>query len=377
MIPCIRKVLELQALGMALLLIGSKGWAFPSLLNNFNNTYGTAGTRLGTCGTCHFNFDGGGTLNPYGANQSEGADPDGDQAASVDEIGALFMPGYDCNNYTQAVNAPADLATYVDAANPGCGPATATTVLAAILPASRSVQVGNPASAFGTIINSGADDAIDCSIVPATTVPADFTYQTTDPNTNALTGTANTPVDIPASASQSYVFAFTPTAEISPTDVELDFDCTNTDPAPSTVGLNTLLLSASTNPVPDIVALAATPSGDGVVNLPGDTGANAFAVATVNVGSEDAITASADTGSVTLPVTLSICESDPATGGCLAAPTASVTTTIAAGATPTFSVFATGSGNVPFDPALNRIFVRFTDAGGVTRGSTSVAVRTE
>jgi hypothetical protein len=53
-----------------------------------------------------------------------------------------------------------------------------------------------------------------------------------------------------------------------------------------------------------------------------------------------------------------------------------VTTTIAAGATPTFSVFLDAVGAVPFDPANSRVFVRFKDAGGVTRGSTSVAVRT-
>jgi hypothetical protein len=50
---------------------------------------------------------------------------------------------------------------------------------------------------------------------------------------------------------------------------------------------------------------------------------------------------------------------------------------INAGATPTFGIFVQGAGNVPFDPALNRIFVRFTDAGNVTRGSTSVAVMTQ
>ena len=53
-----------------------------------------------------------------------------------------------------------------------------------------------------------------------------------------------------------------------------------------------------------------------------------------------------------------------------------MTTTINANATPTFAVFVQGSGNVPFDPAANRIFVRFS-SGGVTRGSTSVAVRTQ
>jgi hypothetical protein len=47
------------------------------------------------------------------------------------------------------------------------------------------------------------------------------------------------------------------------------------------VGLNTVLLSASANPVPDIVALGATLSGDGIVNIPGVAGIGAFAVATI------------------------------------------------------------------------------------------------
>ena len=60
-----------------------------------------------------------------------------------------------------------------------------------------------------------------------------------------------------------------------------------------------------------------------------------------------------------------------------AAPAPSVTTSIAANATPTFSIFVAGSGTVAFDPANNRAFVRFKDAGGATRGSTSVAVRAQ
>jgi hypothetical protein len=246
----------------------------------------------------------------------------------------------------------------------------------AVLPASRSVQVGSAATAFATIINAGGATATDCDIAAVTGVPAGFSYQTTDPATNALIGTPDTPIDISAGGAQTFLFAFTPSAPFNPTDVELSFDCTNSEPAPTTVGLNTLLLSASSTPVADIVALAATPTGDGIVDLPGSLGANAFAVATVNVGASAAITATADTGGATLPVSLFLCESNPATGECLSTPATSVTTTIDPGATPTFSVFVTGSGTVAFDPANNRIFVRFEDGSGVTRGSTSVAVRT-
>ena len=250
-------------------------------------------------------------------------------------------------------------------------------LLSAVLPSSRSVQVATMATAFASVINTGPGTATSCFISPTTSIPAAFLYQTTDAATNAPVGTANTPVDIVEGAAQSFVFAFTPSAPFAPIDVGLTFDCANTNPAASISGLNTLLLSSSSTPVPDVVALTATPTGDGIVNLPGSLGSNAFAVASVNVGSQGLITASADTGTASLAVMLSICETDPATAECLSAPASSVTTSINAGATPTFSVFVTGTGTVPFDPATNRVFVRFRDAGGVTRGSTSVALRTD
>jgi hypothetical protein len=255
---------------------------------------------------------------------------------------------------------------------------SAIDLLASVLPSSRSVQVGNVATAFATIINTGSVTATDCGIAPKTFVQASFAYQTTDAS-NALIGTPDTPVDIAAGANQSYVFAFTPTASFAPVDVQLDFDCSNTSPAPVTVGLNTLLLTADTDPVPDIVALAATINDDGIVNLSGSTGTGVFGVATVNVGSTGSITVSTDTGDAVLPVSIALCETDPATSVCInpAVPTLEpVTTSIAAGATPTFAFFVTGTDTVPFDPANNRVFVRFKDAGGVTRGSASVAIRT-
>ena len=252
-----------------------------------------------------------------------------------------------------------------------------TSLVAAVLPSSRSVQVGATATAFATIINSGSATAILCAPSLATALSATFTYQTTDPATNQVIGSPNTAISVGAGATQSFVIALTPTGPIAPTDVQFNFDCANTDPAPIFIGLNTLLFSASATPVPDIVALAATATNDGIVNIPGMNGTGAFAVATVNVGVGGSITASADTGSASLPLSIFLCETNPVTGQCISAIGPSVTTQISANATPTFAIFVQGSGFVPFDPAANRIFVRFKDSGGVTRGSTSVAVRTQ
>ena len=129
-------------------------------------------------------------------------------------------------------------------------------------------------------------------------------------------------------------------------------------------------------PIVGIALGAATFGNDGIVNIPGANGTGAFAVATVNVGVGGSITAMADTGSATLPVNIFLCQTNPATGQCISTIGNSVTTTINANATPTFAVFVQGDGTVPFDPAANRIFVRF-GSNGVTRGSTSVAIRTQ
>ena len=75
---------------------------------------------------------------------------------------------------------------------------------------------------------------------------------------------------------------------------------------------------------------------------------------------------------------LALCQTDPATSACVNPPTPEsfAIVTVETNSTVTFAAFVTGTGHVPFDPANNRIFVSFTDVGGVTRGSTSVAVTT-
>ncbi len=254
----------------------------------------------------------------------------------------------------------------------------AVPVVAAVLPSSRSVQVGTAATAFATVINNGTTAAFGVGISFGTSLPATLTYRTTDPATNAVTGAPDAPADIPPGHNQTYVIAVTPTAPFPPTDVAFNFAGSNTLPAGTLTGVNTLLLTASSVPVPDIVALAVTVTNDGIVNIPGPTGNAAFAVATVNVGANSSITVTADTGGVTLPVLLFVCQTNPANGQCLApGPAASVTLQISTNATPTFGVFVAGQGIVPFDPAANRVFVRFKDPGNVIRGSTSVAVRTQ
>jgi hypothetical protein len=191
------------------------------------------------------------------------------------------------------------------------------------------------------------------------------------PGTNALTGAPNTPVSIPAGGVQTFLFSFTPNDEIDPIDAQLEFSCAGVPLAAVLPGIDTLLISGSTTPVPDVGALAATPTGDGIIDIPGASGANAFAVATVNLGAGGTITATPGTGSASLPISLAICQTDPGTGQCLATAAASVS------ATPTFAIFVGGGGTVPFDPAGNRIAVQFTDSSGNIRGSTSVAVRTQ
>jgi hypothetical protein len=138
-----------------------------------------------------------------------------------------------------------------------------------------------------------------------------------------------------------------------------------------------LLFSASTTQVPDIVALAATLNNDGIVNILGPNGVGAFALAAVNVGAGDTLTVLADTGGVILPVNIFICQTDPQTGDCFSPPASSLPTMILSNETPTFGVFVAAQGDISFFPEFHRIFVRFKDSNNVTRGLTSVAVRTQ
>jgi hypothetical protein len=254
------------------------------------------------------------------------------------------------------------------------GPVAQAALFSSTLPASRSVQVDQTATAFATLIHSGTVSPQNCRIELATAIDADFFFQATDPASNLPIGDRDAAVDLPSGGSQSFVVGVTLGSVVSPVELAFTFVCDNDGPAVEVEGLNTLLFSASSEPVPDVVALSATVGNTGIVELPMDNGLGFFSVASVNVGSVGLMTVTGEaTGGTT--ATILICQTDPASGVCLATVAESVTVEIAANATPTFAIFVASQEEVPFDPAGRRLFLRFTDEGGTTRGATSVALR--
>jgi hypothetical protein len=258
------------------------------------------------------------------------------------------------------------------------GTAPGTVLNSAVLPASRAARVGAPITVYATMVNAGSAIGTGCSIGLASSIPASFSYQTTNASTNTVSGTPNTPVDIVSGAAQSFLLTLTPSAAFDAADVQFNYSCANAPAAGVLTGINTLLLSASTTATPDVIALAATTSNDGIASIPGTSGTAAWAVASTNVGSAGSITASADTGPTALPINVALCQTNPNTGSCLQPAAASVPVTMASGGTSTFAVFVGGAGSaVPFNPATNRVYLRFRNAAnGAVVGATSVAVQT-
>ena len=259
--------------------------------------------------------------------------------------------------------------------------AAPTTIVGSVLPGSRSVQQGQAATVFATIINAGSSNAAACRINLPTEqrAPLSVTTTETDPSTNEPNGLPpNQPVVLVPGVPQTFLLSFQASAVTAMATQPLQFFCEGIAPATLIPGVNTVDLAFGATATADVIALAATSSNDGIVRIPlSSGGVGAFAVASANVGTTGALTVTADTGGASLPIDLSLCQTDPSTGQCLTPAAASVPVTIAAGATPTFSVFVGANASVAAAPGANRIFLRFLDGGGVSHGATSVAVQTD
>lgn len=188
--------------------------------------------------------------------------------AGTQKIQQANLDGSSIQDLVTGLGFPVDIA--LDLGVGGAPPPPApTTLVAAVLPSSRSVQVGVTTTAFVTIINAGPNTAFSVGISLASPIPATFTYNETSCATNAVIGGTNAPVDIGAGGQACYVIAITPTAAFAPIEVAFNFAGTNTAPVPVLVAINTLLMSASPVPVADIIALAATTTNDGILHIPG------------------------------------------------------------------------------------------------------------
>jgi len=127
-----------------------------------------------------------------------------------------------------------------------------------------------------------------------------------------------------------------------------------------------------------IETVVVTSSGTNVLTIPVG-GSAAFAVASENQSGQSypSVTVKTSTGAnPSLPVQVTLCQTNPSSGQCVGAPGPTVTLApFAAGAAPTFSVFVTATAAIASSPG-NEVLVLFTNSSGSVLGSASVLVVT-
>ncbi len=304
--------------------------AFSSYKSAFNTQYSTTGTRLDTCGVCHNNPSGGGSLNSYGsafAAQSgtpaqaftniEPLDSDGDGYSNIAEIIARTMPG-DPNDHP----APAPVLTTITVT-----PSTASLQVSGTqtFTAAAKDQNGNPVStsitwsssntAVGTINSAGAFTALAAG---STTIRA---------TSGTVSGTASVTVTAPPPPAP-----FLTTITVSPLTASL------------VVG-NTQLFAAAAkdqngNPISATITWSSSNTTVGVIDSTGR-----FTAVAAGVGT---ITARSGTVSGTASVTVTAPAPTPApTPGLTTITVSPSTVMLAVGGTYKFNATATDQNGNP------------------------------
>ena len=177
--------LAVSSAALALVSLATSAHAIPPWVGDLTDRYPSA-TRLATCGTCHTSFTSGTPMNDYGVDfvnaggvadspaaiaAIENLDSDEDGTSNLAEImtGSGFFPGWDCDDYTGAINPPADLADFVDPSNPGClsnptSTSTSTTTTTNTTSTTTTTLPGQPRCAQP--VSSGATPtASDCLFI--------------------------------------------------------------------------------------------------------------------------------------------------------------------------------------------------------------------
>ena len=239
-----------------------------------------------------------------------------------------------------------------------------------VLPTSRFVTLGQPATAFMTVHNPNQIAGTNCIIEHHGPFRDSLTFQVTDA-ANVPTGEPNQPVTIPANSFRTFIISLTPGETVSNVRFAPYAACDHIPMSRPVYGLNTIDLGADDGRGPDLIALVSTIGRNGIVDIP-DGGTGLFAVATLNLGGPGTATVTAQSLDSELPATGQVCRTDAA-GACIAPPATSLTLAVAPGQTSTFAVFVRTRHVTPFNPSRRFQFQMRVD--NQLRGSTSVAVR--
>ena len=265
--------------------------------------------------------------------------------------------------------------TVLDAAAPGAR------LNAAVAPYARSVEVGEMATAFASVINSGVETAENCQLFLRDGSGGDapvsaFSYRATDPATNTPEGPDDPVFDIAPGATATFVFSARFDSEATGEEGFVETVCDADVQSAPAAGVNSAILSASSTPSPDIVSIAASAT-PGVLSAPSDGRRGAAALAAVNIGAAGDVVLSASSGAASLPVEAMVCETDPTSGACITDRMIDLPVSFAADETRTFAVFVRAYGPVPNFPERFRLFLLFEDEDGGRRGGANIALRTE
>src|SRR5262249_36873034 len=109
------------------------------------------------------------------------------------------------------------------------------------------------------------------------------------------------------------------------TDMQLNYTCNTSDAVTPLIGINTLLLASASTGTPDVITVGLTPSNDGYSHTGVGTG---FVIASTNIGISASLTARARVPNTSLPLTTTVCQTDPNTGQCMSPPAPTVIATI-------------------------------------------------
>lgn len=260
------------------------------------------------------------------------------------------------------------------------GRANAHTLVSSVLPSARSGFTGGSAiTVFATVINGGTEPVQNCKIKISQDAPVSMNFQETDAS-NAAVGSADQAFNLDAGQARTFILSFSPKSVSVGTNVFPGFVCDHANTG-LVHGVNTVFMSIGDVPVPDVLSIGATPSGNGILSVP-QNGIGFMTASAVNIGAGDtpaskdsAITVSVDDGGTSLPLKLELCETDQLATCITPRSTADVSTTIGANAS-FFAIFATDQTNgagIALDPANARVFLRFTDSSGTVRSVTSAA----